>query len=101
MISLTVTLQVRPGHLDDFLEAITANAHDSFHHEPGCLRFDINQSLANPHRFVFYELYADAEALEAHRQAPHFATWRAAADAHVVPGSQINTVSELLLSHSD
>jgi len=101
MISLTVVLDVRPGHLDAFTEAITENALRSFTDEPGCLRFDVNQSVSDPHRFVFYELYADEAALDAHRQAPHFGAWRTAADMHVVPGSQVNTVSELHLSHSD
>lgn len=101
MISLTVVLEVREGHLDQFLTAITANADRSFHDEPGCLRFDVSQSADDPHKFVFYELYADMDALGEHRRAPHFALWREAADLHVVPGSQINTVSELRFSHSE
>ena len=36
MISITVSLQVVPGHLDDFVEAIRTNAERSFNDEPGC-----------------------------------------------------------------
>ena len=50
------------------------------------------QDLADDHHFVFYELYADEDAVAAHRAAPHFAAWRAAADRCVVPGSQVNTL---------
>ena len=31
--------------------------------------------------YYFYEVYKDEAALEAHRKAPHYAVWRAAADA--------------------
>jgi quinol monooxygenase YgiN len=30
--------------------------------------------------YYFYEVYRDEKALEAHRAAPHYAVWRAAAD---------------------
>lgn len=101
MISLAVALRVRDGHLDEFLRAITENALHSFRDEPGCLRFDVSQAVDDPRRFVLYELYEDLAAIEAHRAAPHFAAWRRAADAHVVPGSQNNTVSHLLVSHDE
>ena len=99
MISLTVTLEVREGMLERFFAAITENALRSFTDEPGCLRFDVNQDDDEPHRFLFYELYEDLDALTAHRTAPHFATWRRAADEYVVPGSQFNRVGQLLIRH--
>ena len=101
MFSMVVQMEVRPGCREEFLAGMKVNAQSSVRDEPGCLRFDVNQSVSDPHRFVFYELYADEAALDAHRQAPHFGAWRTAADMHVVPGSQVNTVSELHLSHSD
>ena len=99
MISLTVSLQVRPGHRDPFLAAITRNAHQTFTDEPGCLAFDVAQSLVDDHHFTFYELYVDEHAVDAHRASPHFADWRRAADEHVVPGSQRNLLARRLLSH--
>lgn len=101
MISLTVNLHVRPGHLEPFLAAITENAGRSFADEPGCVYFDVSQDSADDHHFVFYELYLDRAALDAHRSAPHFAVWRAAADEHVVPGSQVNVIADRLLAHAD
>lgn len=99
MIALAVSLQVKPGHRDAFLEAITANAHATFTDEPGCEYFDVGVDTADDHHFIFYELYRDQAALDAHRNAPHFAAWRRAAAEHVVPGSQRNTVTERLLHH--
>ena len=100
MIALVVSLDVVPGRLDEFVEAIGTNAERSFTDEPGCLYFDVVQDLADDHHFLFYELYADDEAVAAHRAAPHFAQWRAAADRCVVPGSQVNTLATQRFHHS-
>ena len=99
MLALVVSLQVKPGHRDAFLVAITENAERSFTDEPGCLYFDVAVDTTDDHHFVFYELYADQAAIEAHRAAPHFAAWRKAAAEHVVPGSQVNTITQQLLHH--
>jgi quinol monooxygenase YgiN len=99
VLALVVSLQVRPGHRDAFLAAITENAERSFSDEPGCRYFDVTVDTADDHRFVFYELYTDRAAMDAHRAAPHFAAWRTAAGEHVVPGSQVNTVTEQVLHH--
>ena len=99
MLALVVSLQVKPGHRHAFLAAITENATRSFTDEPGCRYFDVTVDTADDHHFVFYELYADQAAIEAHRAVPHFAVWRQAAAEHVVPGSQVNTITEQLLHH--
>ena len=98
MFSLMVQVEVRPERRDEFLAAISANAEASVRDEPGCLRFDVCSVESDPSRFVFYELYADADASGAHRAAPHFAAWRQVADRAVV--SQINTPGALLQTHS-
>lgn len=100
MIALIVSLQVREEKLDDFLAAITENAERTFQDEPGCHYFDVTQDIKDPLHFVFYELYADQAAVDAHRAAPHFAVWRRAADECVVPGSQVNTLATQLRHHS-
>ncbi len=100
MITLIVSLEVHPERLQDFLAAIETNAKRSFTDEPGCRYFDVAQDTQNPHHFFFYELYEDEEALEAHRQTPHFAQWRQAADVCVVKGSQVNTICSQLFHHA-
>ncbi|HEX5523889.1 MAG TPA: putative quinol monooxygenase, partial [Pedococcus sp.] len=91
MIALVVSLHVVPGRLGEFTAAIRENAERSFTDEPGCVYFDVCQDTTDDHHFVFYEIYADEDAVAAHRAAPHFAAWRQAADRCVVPGSQVNT----------
>ncbi|MEB3370099.1 putative quinol monooxygenase [Saccharopolyspora mangrovi] len=100
MLALVVSLRVKPGHREAFLEAITKNAHSTFNDEPGCHYFDVNVDTTDDHHFVFYELYTDQAAVEAHRAAPHFAKWRKAVAEHVVPGSQHNTLAETLRHHA-
>lgn len=39
--------------------------------EPGCLRYDLYRSPEAPHEFMRYEVWASAEALEAHKKTPH------------------------------
>jgi autoinducer 2-degrading protein len=98
MFSLIVQMEVRPGRREEFLAGITANATASVRDEPGCVRFDVCSVDSDENRFVLYELYTDAAAFDAHRAAPHFAHWRAAADRVLV--SQLNTRGELLHSHT-
>ncbi|HEX2072308.1 MAG TPA: putative quinol monooxygenase [Geodermatophilus sp.] len=100
MFSLMVQVQVRPERREEFLAAIAENAQVSVRDEPGCLRFDVCSVEADPNRFLFYELYVDAAAFEAHRAAAHFTAWREAAERTLVPGSQVNTRGALLHSHT-
>jgi quinol monooxygenase YgiN len=99
VIALVVSLQVVPGRLEELTAAIRENAERSFTDEPGCLYFDVCQDATDDHHLVFYEDYADEDAVAAHRAAPHFAEWRRAADQCVVPGSQVNTLAAQRFHH--
>jgi len=70
-----VQVQVKPAHIDDFIAATRLN-HEASIQEPGNRRFDILQSPENPGHFILYEAYASAEAATAHKQTPHYLTWR-------------------------
>jgi quinol monooxygenase YgiN len=100
MIALIVRLDVHADRLDQFLTAIKENATRTFEDETGCRYFDVTQDTSRPTHFVFYELYDDEAAIEAHRQAPYFAEWREAADVCVVKGSQVNTFCRQLFHHA-
>ena len=77
MISIFVTIQIKPGFRDQFIEASLGDAQGSVRDEPGCFRFDMLQADSDPNRFHLFEVYADAAALDAHRFAPHYTKWRA------------------------
>jgi len=44
--------------------------------EPGCLAYRLHRAADDPELFLFYELYADDAAFDAHRKAPHLAAFR-------------------------
>ena len=98
MFSLMVQLEVRPGRREEFLAGMAANAEAAVRDEPGCLRFDVCSVADDPHRFVLYELYTDADAFAAHKASPHFARWRQIAEQ--VLAGQVNTPGELLVTHT-
>lgn len=100
MITLTVDIRASAGHLEPFLAAIEENSLRTQQDEPGCVSFDVVQDVDDDHRFLFHEVYLDEEALQAHREAPHFFRWREAVAAHVEPGSQKNTVGRRILFRS-
>ena len=80
MIAIWVKVKVKPERRGDFLKAIEVDALGSERDEPGCARFNVLENAKEPNTFYFYEVYRDEAALEAHRAAPHYAVWRAAAD---------------------
>ena len=75
MLIVHVHVRVRPERTPDFLAATLVNARASLG-EPGVLRFDVIQDDDEPGHVVLAEVYRDAAAAAAHKQEPHYATWR-------------------------
>jgi autoinducer 2-degrading protein len=80
MLAMWVKVRVKPEGRERFLKAIEVDAIGSERDETDCFRFNVLQDGADPNVYYFYEVYRDEAALEAHRAAPHYAVWRAAAD---------------------
>jgi autoinducer 2-degrading protein len=80
MLVVLVQVTVKREQLPEFERAILANADGARAREPGCLRFDVSQHDEDPTRWMFYEVYRDAAAFEAHRATPHFAAYQQVAD---------------------
>jgi (4S)-4-hydroxy-5-phosphonooxypentane-2,3-dione isomerase len=75
MLVVHVHVRVRPGLAGDFLAASLQNARASLA-EPGVLRFDVIQDQDDPEHVVLVEVYRDGGASAAHKQTPHYTTWR-------------------------
>lgn len=75
MIAVFVTIQIKPGFKDRFMDALFDDARGSINNEPECYRFDILQDDEDPNRIHLYEVYEDEDAVAAHRAAPHFTKW--------------------------
>jgi quinol monooxygenase YgiN len=71
VIVLKVDMLVKPGTEEKCKEYIRVLQKHS-RREPGCVMYVGHQSSQDSRRFLFYEQYVDAAALEAHRNAPHF-----------------------------
>ena len=80
MLAMWVKVRVKPDARERFLKAIEVDALGSERDEAGCMRFNVLQDAQDQNVYYFYEVYRDEAALEAHRAAPHYAVWRAAAD---------------------
>ncbi len=72
--AIVVHAEIDPARLDEFIPLIQNNAEQS-RQEPGCHRFDVLRDPTEPNKFIFYELYADAAAIEYHKQQSHYQAW--------------------------
>lgn len=70
-----VHCHVLPDSVDAFAAACQTN-HRNSTQEAGNRRFDVLQDRHDPTHFVLYEAYANAEAAAAHKETPHYLTWR-------------------------
>jgi quinol monooxygenase YgiN len=71
---ITAILTAKPGH-GSALEALLKGMTGPSRAEPGNLRYDLWRDQDDPNRFVLDELYADSDAVQAHRETPHFKTY--------------------------
>lgn len=83
-IALAVELPVHPEHRDAFETEVKAHAAKTFADEDGCLQFDVHTSREDPNIFFIYEVYADEDALTAHRANPQLARYRDATEHMVI-----------------
>ena len=70
-----VHIDVKPDHVDDFIQATRLN-HEASVKEPRNLRFDVLQSAQDPTHFILYEAYATEQAAATHKQTQHYLSWR-------------------------
>jgi quinol monooxygenase YgiN len=75
--------------LADFIGHSLEDARHSMANEPGCQQFDVDVAAGGSPTAIFYEVYDDRAAFEAHLQTPHFFRWRDATQAWVT-GSRIS-----------
>lgn len=69
--------QVKKECLNDFLAAAADDAQHSVADEPGCRQFDVVVPEGDGHAVVFYEVYENRAAFDAHLETPHLARFRA------------------------
>lgn len=75
MSALVVKIQMKAEFRDQFIKEMLADAIGSEKSEPGCLMFNIVNDAADPNILYLFEVYKDADAIEAHKKMPHFVNW--------------------------
>jgi len=71
MFGIFATIKIKPDQRDGFVRAIRETAVLSVSGEPGCIRFDVFQDLADENRYILYEVYTDEEAFKEHLATSH------------------------------
>jgi len=69
---LVVNLEIKAGEVDRFMAMALENAKASRETEPGCKQFDVLVDPNDKTKVMFYEVYADEAAFQAHQQTAHF-----------------------------
>jgi len=75
MYVVAVTVHVKEGFVDEFIQATLDNAR-STREEPANLRFDVLRAEEDPARFLLYEAYESKEGFTTHQQTEHYLRWK-------------------------
>ena len=70
-LAVTALWQAREGEADAVADILARFAPHA-QREPGVKLFLVHRAVENPSQFLFYELFEDAAAFEAHQQTSHF-----------------------------
>ncbi len=70
------THRIKAEHLEEYLASMRVYAAVCVA-EPGCVRYEVLQDLAEPTIICLYEVFQDAEAFAAHRSSEHHGRWMA------------------------
>ena len=80
---LVVRFVLRDGEADAFDALVSATLEGIRAHEPGTLIYASHRADREPAQRIFYELYRDRAAFEAHEDQPHVRHFLATRDQHV------------------
>lgn len=80
---LIVKFILRPGHEEAFDELVSETLPGILDREPGTLIYACHQVCDAPSERVFYELYRDREAFDAHGAQPHVRRFLAEREQHL------------------
>lgn len=76
MLAISVTVDVYPEFVEQFMEAALRHANNTYTKEEGCLGFAVHRHEKDPNRFFFYESYRSRKDFEeVHKVAPYLAEY--------------------------
>jgi len=68
---LVVRFHLKPGAAEGFDQLVSETVPEIAKHEPGTLIYTVHSVEGETDQRIFYELYADRAAFEAHEEQPH------------------------------
>jgi (4S)-4-hydroxy-5-phosphonooxypentane-2,3-dione isomerase len=74
---LVPRFRIKEGHFQAFLKRVARQRDDCLAKEPGCHHFDVLVASDRPNEVLLYEIYENADAITAHRQYPHYQSFKA------------------------
>jgi quinol monooxygenase YgiN len=66
--------KILPQHVDDYIENMLGCATKT-NQEPGCIRYEVMQDLADPTVMCLFQVFADETAYQAHQDSEHHRVW--------------------------
>src|SRR5581483_180182 len=63
-----------PQHIDDYITNMRICA-EATNKEPGCIRYEVMQDKDDPGMMLLFQVFKDADAYQAHQDAPHHTHW--------------------------
>lgn len=93
-------LEIDPAQLEAFKAAITEGVRASVREEPGVFALYAVAERDRPTHLRVFEIYADEQAYELHRQSPHFRKFFESTQAMVLSRVLIDTVPVVLSAKS-
>ena len=69
-VILTAQLKAKEGEVDNVKEALAAMVGPT-QKEEGCIHYILHQDVKDETKFMFYEVWANEEAVKQHGQTPH------------------------------
>jgi autoinducer 2-degrading protein len=82
-IHLFVSVDIRPGKYDEFLQKLTTHV-ETIRHEEGCLEINIFAEGENRDQLHLWEVWSSQESWSAHMENENSAQWRIASQDLVV-----------------
>jgi quinol monooxygenase YgiN len=73
--AIMVKFTLKDGTKEKFMEAALYDAEHSMRDEPACQQFRVLTVDDDPNTVYFLEIYDNEEALDVHRQQPHYAVY--------------------------
>jgi quinol monooxygenase YgiN len=80
---LVVRFTLRPGSETAFDTLTTETVTEVRQHEPGTVLYLCHEVAGAPSERIFYELYRDRDAFDAHEEQPHVRRFLAERDQHL------------------